>query len=88
MIKYSRRTDTNRDLAQLADHAESQLTGPTPRSEAVQGCPAHRQTSSPGARIIGQNGRRSAERAAICAASFARALSAYLHRHGDRKWGL
>jgi hypothetical protein len=38
------------------------------------------QTSSPGARIMGQNGRRSTERAVIRTARSARALSAYLHR--------
>ncbi len=38
------------------------------------GCPAHRQTSSFGARIMGQNGRRSAKRAVIRTARSARTL--------------
>ena len=39
------------------------------------GCPAHRQTSSPGVPIMGQNGRRSAKRAVIRTARSARTLS-------------
>src|SRR5208283_5113263 len=44
------------------------------------------QTSSPGARVTGQNGRGSAKQAVPRTAPPARTLSAYLHRRGDRKW--
>ena len=46
------------------------------------GMPAYTsQTSSPGARITGQNGRGSAKQAVPRTAPSARTLSAYLHRH-------
>ena len=51
------------------------------------GCVAYTsQTSSPGARVTGQNGHGSAKQAVPRTACFARTLSAYLHRRGDRKW--
>ena len=43
--------------------------------------PADRDTRQSGARIIGQNGHRSAKQAVIRTARSARTLSAYLHRH-------
>ena len=55
--------------------AQREQDGEEPKPAGWE-CPAHRQTSSPGGRTMGQNGRGSAKRAVICTARSARTLSA------------